>query len=280
MRSLRWWPLGLVTLSWLVGCSVSPSSPGDGTGSGGGGAGSAPYTASPKPAATPTPSDRYTLNFDDWQPGPLRSDAPFVDVYDELQAEGIAPPSWLFKGNWEVADVSTPQLTSRVLRQTKVQQRPPITLLRFRGNFYGQPNGLMPDHYRMEVTQQPIRSPYNLPPTGDQGVQCYYLDMNHYAEVVTTPSQIQLWTCNGGQPDSSEGWDKVWSQDLGTKPGDTRRVGAIVDVKRRHFTVLYNGQPIADAALDLIDPTKPHYVSLRAIGNEVNFDDFELQRLP
>lgn len=269
MRAINW-TVGMVATGILLGCTTPPMAPGSG---GGGG---------PQASAPPSPDLQasYRQDFEQMPVGSLGSEAPFVDVRDELVARGETPPSWLFSGSWEIADVDTAQLKSRVLRQTKVQERPPITLLRYRGTFYGQDDGAMPAHYRMQVTQQPIRSPYNLPPTGDQGVQPYYLDANHYVEVVTTPSQLQLWVCDGGVPDSSTGWTKVWAQDLGTKAGDVRRVGAEVDVATRKFKLLYDGQPMAEATLDLIDPSRTHYVSLRAIGNEVNFDDFELERLP
>jgi len=212
--------------------------------------------------------------------GALPADIPFVDVFSELQGQGKNPPSWLYRGDWEIADVATKQVNRRMLKQAKVQERPPITLLRYRGAFAGGSNGAMPDHYRMEVTQQPMRSPYNLPPTGDQGVQPYYLDANHYVEVVTTPAQLQLWVCNGGVPDNASGWRKLWSDDLATQPGDARRVGAVVDRRAKRFTLLYNGVERADVTVDLIDPHRVAGCSLRAIGNEVNFADFELERLP
>lgn len=269
MRAFSW--TALVATGILLGCQSAPS----GMPGGGGG----PQASSP-PSPTPAPPSRYRQDFEAMSPGSLGTDSPFVDVRDELVSRGETPPTWLYSGGWEIADVDTVALKGRVLRQTKVQERPPIALLRYRGSFYGQADGEMPARYRMEVTQQPMRSPYNLPPTGDQGVQPYYLDANHYVEVVTTPSQLQLWVCDGGAPDSAAGWTKVWSEDLGTKAGDVRRVGALVDLKARKFTLLYDGQTKAEATVNLIDPDRKAYVALRAIGNEVNFDDFELERLP
>ncbi len=266
------WAVGMVSLGLLAGCVSTPAAP---PGGGGG-----PLATAAPPSPTPAPPAQYRQNFDQMPLGALAADAPFVDVRDELVAKGQPVPTWLYSGGWEITDVDTAQLKSRVLKQAKVQERPPIALLRYRGTFAGQEDGVMPAKYRMEVTQQPIRSPYNLPPTGDQGVQPYYLDANHYVEVVTTPNQLQLWVCDGGVPDSSAGWTKLWEQNLGTRPGDIRRVGAIVDVKARKFTLLYDGERKAEAVVDLIDPSRPHYVALRAIGNEVNFDDFELERLP
>lgn len=270
MRAISW-TVRLMAAGILLGCNPSPS------GAPGGGGGP---QASATPSPTPPPQALYRQDFDQLSPGALGADAPFVDVREELVSRGETPPTWLYSGGWEIADVDTAQLKGRVLRQTKVQERPPIALLRYRGRFYGRENGEMPARYRMEVTQQPIRSPYNLPPTGDQGIQPYYLDANHYVEVVTTPAQLQLWVCDGGAPDSASGWTKIWSEKLGTKPGDLRRVGAIVDIPKRKFTLLYDGQSKAEATVELIDPDRKAYVALRAIGNEVNFDDFELERLP
>lgn len=272
MLAIRWWPapaLACVIIG-MIGCA-SPSAAPPG---GGGGAQQA------TPAPTPTPARLIKLDFAEAPLGPIGAGFQFVDVGAETLAKGERLPSWLYVGTWEVADVDTPGLKGRVLRQTKVQERPPITLVRYRGAFGGGEDGQMPPRYRMEVTQQPVRSPYNLPPTGDQAVQPYYLDANHYVEVVTTPRELQLWVCDGGTPDSAQGWTKVWSEALSTRPYDTRRIGAVVDTKKRTFQLLYDGQPKAEATLDFIDPSRKAMVALRAIGNEVNFDDFTLEQLP
>lgn len=272
MIAFRRWPAPI--LGCLIGCIIGCAAPSSIPPGGGGG------KQQPTPAPTPTPARLVKLDFSNAPLGPIGADSPFVDVGAEMLAKGERLPTWLYVGTWEVADVDTPALKGRVLRQTKVQERPPLTLVRYRGAFAGGEDGKMPSRYRMEVTQQPIRSPYNLPPTGDQAIQPYYLDANHYVEVVTTPRELQLWVCDGGTPDSAQGWTKVWSEALSTRPFDTRRIGGVVDTRKRTFQLLYDGQPKAEATLDLIDPARKAMVALRAIGNEVNFDDVTLEHLP
>lgn len=263
--------LSLAWLMILAGCGAPPP---------GGGGGLPSPTPSPEATASALPpGPALRIDFTGMALGPLGAEAPFVDVYSELQAQGIAPPLWLYRGTWEITELATGSLIGRVLHQARVQERPPITLLRYRGDFEAQHDGLMPAHYRMAITQQPVRSPFNLPPTGDQGVQPYYLDPNHYVEVVTTPTQLQVWVCDGGLPDSSVGWNKLWFVDLTTRAGDVRRIGATVDVARHQFTVLLDDQPLATIVTPMIAP-RPHWIALRAIGNEVNFADFALEALP
>lgn len=266
----RWLAPALVCALGVIGCAAPTSAPP-------GGGGGSPAPASPSP--TPPPPRKVALDFEQAPTGALGAESPFVDVGSELLAKGERLPAWLYVGQWEIADVDTPQLKSRVLRQTKVQERPPVTFVRYRGAFAGGEDGAMPARYRMEVTQQPVRSPYNLPPTGDQAIQPYYLDANHYVEVVTTPRELQLWVCDGASPDSATGWTKVWSEALATRAYDTRRIGAVVDTRKRTFQLLYDGEPKAEATLDFIDPSRKAMVALRAIGNEVNFDDFTLEQL-
>lgn len=256
-----------VALTAMVGCAPVP-----GGGSDGGGGGGIPFFPSP----TPSPSPLVTIDFERFSTGTLPDS--FVNVRDEVDPA----PFWLERGIWRIEDVDTPQLKSRVLRQSKLQDDPNqtwLSYLRFQAPLFGKPNGQLPPRYRMEVTQQPIASPYNLPPTGDQAIQPYFLDYNHYFEVVTTPNEIQAWVSDGGVPGSGQGWIRLWSRRMSTDAGDTRRIGAIVDVQSKKVTVLYNGHPETTLTVDLIDPSRPHYVALRSIGNEVNFDDLEIERL-
>jgi hypothetical protein len=273
MQAFRW-PAPVLTCA--IGCMIGCASPASPPGGGGG----SPKQPLATPAPTPTPVRLIDLDFEKAPLGAIKADVPFVDVAAERLAQGERLPTWLYVGTWEVADVDTPTLKSRVLRQTKVQERPGVTFVRYRGEFAGGQDGQMPTRYRMEVTQQPVRSPYNLPPTGDQAIQPYYLDANHYVEVVTTPRELQLWVCDGGIPDSATGWTKIWSEALSTRPYDTRRVGAVVDTRKRTFQLLYDGVPKAETTIDLIDPSRKAMVALRAIGNEVNFDAFSLEQLP
>jgi hypothetical protein len=222
------------------------------------------------------PSRLLRLDFEGDALGSLPAD--WIGVRAEMQARGETLPAWLYDGTWEVARVDRPPLQGQVLRQTQTRPEPWVSLVRYRGGFFG-PDGKLPMHYRFEVTQQPVSSPYNLPPTGDQGVQPYYLDADHYLEVVNTPGELRVWVCDGGQPMSARGWKMLFTRSLPTRPGDARRVGGIVDVARRTFVLYYDGKPLTTLQVPDIDPTRPHFMALRSLGNEVNFDDLEVEKL-
>lgn len=266
-RGIVWgFSLALVILG---GCTPPPGAPEGGPGGGAG--------ARPDPGVTQTPSPRLLkLDFEKEPTGRLPSD--WIGVRAEMQAKGLTPPSWLYDGTWEVATVDRPPLRGKVLRQTEKQREPWVSLVRYRGAHFA-PNGQLPMRYRFEVTQQPIDSPYNMPPTGDQGVQPYYLDADHYLEVVNTPGDLRVWYCDGGQPMNGRGWKMLFNRALSTGPGDARRVGGIVDVSKKTFELFYDGKPLATIQVPDIDPARPHYMALRSIGNEVNFDDVEVEKL-
>lgn len=252
----------------LLACVGAPGTPGGGAG---------PGTPTPDSGVTQTPSQRVLrLDFEHAALGALPLD--WIGVRAEMLAQGKTPPSWLYEGTWEVASVNRPPIQGKVLRQTQKQPEPWISLVRYRGAHFG-PNGQMPRRYRFEVSQQPIASPYNLPPTGDQGVQPYYLDADHYLEVVNTPRELQVWFCDGGQPMNGRGWKRLYNRSLATNPGDVRRVGGIVDVANKSFILLYDGKPEATMQVPDIDPSRTHFMALRSIGNEVNFDDVEVTKL-
>ncbi len=262
--------LALATGS-LVACVASPGSPG------GGGGGERQSEASPEPRLTQTPSARMLrLDFEQASVGVLPAD--WVGVRAEMLAQGKTPPAWLYDGTWEVASVNRSPIRGKVLRQTEKRPEPWVSFVRYRGTQFG-PNGQMPMRYRFEVSQQPIESPYNLPPTGDQGVQPYYLDVDHYLEVVNTPRELQVWYCDGGQPMNGRGWKRLFNRSMATQPGDVRRVGGIVDVSSKTFVLMVDGKIEATMPVPDLDPSKPHYMALRSIGNEVNFDDVEVEKL-
>lgn len=263
-------PLLLVGLasSLLVACVSAPGGPG-----GGGG----PSDGEPAPGVNQTPSSRLLrMDFERASVGTLPAD--WIGVRAEMVAQGKTPPAWLYDGTWEVANVDRAPIRGKVLRQTQLQPEPWVSLVRYRGTQFG-PNGQLPMRYRFEVTQQPIASPYNLPPTGDQGVPLYYLDADHYLEVVNTPRELQVWYCDGGQPMNGRGWKRLYNRQMTTNPGDVRRVGGIVDVQKKTFVLLYDGKAEATMQVPDFDPSRPHSMALRSIGNEVNFDDLEVEKL-
>lgn len=223
----------------------------------------------PSEAGTPLPSPtpaRYAQDFESLPVGAQPAD--FVDVASETSV-----PSWVYKGNWRVA---ADESGNHVLLHDAIRAQPAVTFYRYRGTALGLPNGQMPPVYYAEVVMRPIASPNNYPPTGDQGVQFYYLSVDTYLEVVIKPTQLEIWQAEGAVPKSTQGWTRLWGESLTTNGGDRRRIGALVNVPAGTFTAYLDGQPVHTVHSDLLKP-QPSWITLRAIGNVVSFDDFKVE---
>jgi hypothetical protein len=204
--------------------------------------------------------------FEDLAVGSVPAD--FVDVTTEETT-----PSWVYPGHWAVA---ADEHGNKVFMHDDVRQQPAVSFQRYRGTALGKPNGQLPEVYYAEVAMRPIRSPYNYAPTGDQGVQFFYLKYDTYLEVVIKPTSIEIWEANGAVPRSTQGWKRLWGQSLATAAGDVRRIGALVDMKAGTFTAYLDGKPLQTVKSDLLTP-RPAYLALRGIGNVVSFDDMTIE---
>jgi hypothetical protein len=224
-------------------------------------------SASPSPSPTPTTRPGVHVDFEDTAAGAVPAD--FVDVATEGSL-----PAWVYKGNWKV---QADDKANHVFLHDDVREQPAVSFMRYRGAGMGTANGAMPATYYAEVAMRPIRSPINYPPTGDQGVQFYFLAYNQYLEVVVKPDMLEIWECNGGEPKTAKGWKRLWNESLITKAGDVRHVGALVDTKAGSFTAYLDGKPHGSVQSDLLGPTKQAYVALRGIGNVVSFDDLAIE---
>jgi hypothetical protein len=275
------------TLLLASGCAQGPTGvlPQGGSQSpGGGGGAAAPVAAasasnvvvapgatagapSPVPTATPTPAPiKLQIDFEDQAVGSAPTD--FVDVATEAQV-----PAWVYQGNWKV---SADEKGNHVLLHDDIRPQPNVSFMRYRGSVPGKPDGVLPDTYFAQVDMRPIKSPDNYPPTGDQGVQFYYLGYNQYLEVVVKPDVLEIWECNGGEPKTTRGWRRLWNQALSTNAGDIRRIGALVDKRAGTFTAYLDGQPQTTVQSILIG-VKPSWLTLRGIGNVVSFDNLIIE---
>lgn len=224
-------------------------------------------TASSSPTPNPSPSPlRYTNDFEALAVGTTPSD--FVDVTTEETT-----PSWVYKGNWAI---SADERGNKVFLHDDVRQQPAVSFQRYKGTALGKPNGQMPDTYYAEVAVRPLKSPYNYSPTGDQGVQFFYVKYDTYVEVVIKPTYIEIWEANAAEPKTTKGWKRLWGQSLTTNAGDVRRVGALVDMKAGTFTAYLDGQPLDSVHSDIITQ-RTAYVALRGIGNVVSFDNLLIE---
>lgn len=262
---VRWhrYALAASTL-WLSACVSTPVAPGAPAPSPP--ASSAPGpTASPLSAPSPTPTPAPKRYFTDFEKDALGSEpAEFIDV----TAEGVDVP-WVYSGNWSI---SRDETGNKVFLHDDIRTQPAVSFRRYRGAALGTENGQLPEKYYAEVLMRPIRSPNNYSPTGDQGVQFYYLSYNTYLEVIIKPNEIEIWEANQSAPQTTKGWKRLWSAPLKTEGGDKRRIGALVDVAARQFTAYLDGKPLKTVESELLKP-QPAYLALRGIGNVVNFDE-------
>ncbi|HEY9722616.1 MAG TPA: hypothetical protein V6D47_11410 [Oscillatoriaceae cyanobacterium] len=225
-------------------------------------------TDMPSPTSSPSPTTgRYIQDFEALSVGAKPAD--FVDVASETSV-----PSWVYQGNWHVA---TDETGNHVLLHDAARQQPALSFYRYRGDALGLPNGQMPPVYYAEAVMRPISSPNNYPPTGDQGVQFYYLSVDTYLEVVIKPTQLEIWQAEGAAPKSTQGWTRLWAEDLTTNGGDRRRIGALVNVPAGTFTAYLDGKPLHTVKSDLLKP-QPSWITLRAIGNVVSFDNLLIEK--
>lgn len=218
-------------------------------------------TPEPTPVPSPTPAV-LRADFEQEAPGSVPAD--WVDVTGEGNL-----PAWVYAGKWGVA---ADERGNQVLLHDDVREQPAVSFLRYRGGALGRPNGEVPPRYYAEVAMRPIRSPINYPPTGDQGVQFYYVSHNVYLEVVVKPDQLEVWECKGGEPKTTKGWKKLWGEALSTKAGDVRQVGALVDVPAGTFTAYLDGKAKTPVKSEIL-VARPAWVALRGIGNVVSFDN-------
>lgn len=225
------------------------------------------FAAQPTPAPTPVPTPHHVaLSFDADAVGGLPAD--FVDV----STEGSLP-AWVYQGNWKVA---LDGASNHVLLHDDVRQQPNVSFVRYKGSDMGTSNGVMPDAYFASVSMRPINSPNNYPPTGDQGVQFYFVNYEHYVELVVKPDMLEIWECNGGEPKTTKGWKRLWWESLTTKAGDVRHIGALVDKRAGTFTPYLDGKAVGAAQTSTVIAKGDSWVALRGIGNVVSFDDFAI----
>lgn len=229
-----------------------------------------PFSPTPTPVPSPTPTPAM---------GHVYGQQGTYDTDFSTDAVGTEPPefinvmddgynySWLYAGNWSVIATDS----SHVYAIDDIRPQPALSFRRYRGTDFGTPDGQLPLHYQVSVVEQPIAAdPSEYPPTGDQGVQVFYLDPTHYVEVLFKPHDLQVWECNGGVPNGYGGWNQLFEQQTDTTAGQIRTMGADVDCNTGTLVFYVDGQQLATVHSALITP-RTHWFALRATGNEVYF---------
>lgn len=243
----------------------------------------------PSPEITPQPTPTAAYQLVPYQaptPEPERTSRPDVttrpgrvyfdfslgsDGLSDVRLDGNDYP-WLYAGNWFVAGGQ--------LNHVDLRPQPNLSFRRYSGLAFGE-NGALPPRYRASVTLTfggSYDAPNAYPPTGDQGVPFYYLDPTHYVELLIKPNLFEVWECDGGQPEKSGGWRRLYGEELVTGKGDSRTLGATVDVAAGKIQVYLDGAMKATVSSPLITPGY-HSFALRAAGNSLAFDNLLIESL-
>lgn len=148
-----------------------------------------PQRTPPSPTPlVPFVSTTTTLNFD----GTMA--APFEDPTTEDQRR---TGRWSM-GRWALAD--------NTYRQTRQVDTATLMFQRYTGDGFGQPNGMAPSKYRLEVTvfaYQAVTATESViagAPVGILGLIPYYLDATHYILVEAVKNRYEVWFVDGLTP--------------------------------------------------------------------------------
>lgn len=247
------------------------------------------FVASPTPAPSgppPVPNDwpklvgtsgSMTADFD-------AASATLADWKDPKADDGH-DESWLYSGNWSLVaavgrtgsgSVGIEPPSGRALEHNDMRPQPALSFRRYAGKAFGTPDGELPNRYTVQWQVTPINSRDDFfPPIGDQGTPVYYLDPQHYVEVLIKPDKFEVWECNGGEPLKWRGWRPMFEEDATHSAGVTYTLGAEVDSTKGTIRVYKNGQFKREVKSDIVKPYT-HYFALRGASNRVQFDNIVL----
>lgn len=312
MPTIRGTALAFTALSVLIGCTQAPLSPPpaqDRTDPDTGPADKPKFVANPTPTPPPppgVPSDwpkmmgkggRYFEDFSGIA-------ASWRDWKDAKKDDGYNQP-WLFSGNWYVATAYVappsaaqpsrttdyqrdpfaemgsssilPAATARAIEFNDMRPQPALSFRRYAGKAFGTDNGELPANYQVSFQVTPLESRDDFfPPIGDLGTPVYYLDPQHYVEVLIKPDKFEVWECNGGEPLKWRGWRQLYEEAASTSAGVPYSMGATVNSNDGTMQVYFGGQMRREVKSTIIKPYS-HYVALRAGSNHVQFTSINIQ---
>ncbi|HEY9856154.1 MAG TPA: hypothetical protein V6D05_10475 [Stenomitos sp.] len=190
--------------------------------------------------------------------------------------------SWLYSGTWNIVPAVVgrapgtlaPRSTgTRALEHNDMRPQPALSFRRYAGTAFGTPDGELPNRYSVQLQVTPLNSRDDFfPPIGDQGTPVYYLDPQHYVEVLIKPDKFEVWECNGGEPTKWRGWKPLFQEDATHSARVTYSLGAEVDATTGTIRVYKNGAFRREVKSDIVKPYT-HYFALRAGSNQVQFDN-------
>ena len=252
------------------------------------------FVAAPIPTPTPPPpvpanwpkvlgkSGNYFEDFSE-------ANVNLADWKDPRKDDGYKQP-WLYSGNWyiapayqlsppaiDVGDSSILAIGKRAFEYNDMQPQPALSFRRYAGKAFGTPDGQLPARYSVSLRVTPIASREDFyPPVGDQGTPVYYLDPQHYVEVLIKPDTFEVWQCNGSAPLKWRGWRMLYQADATHSAGVPVQLGADVNSNDGTIRVYQNGQFMREVKSSIVKPYT-HYFALRAGSNHVQFTDIQIQ---
>jgi hypothetical protein len=221
------------------------------------------------PDVRPTPTVGETLRFEEEGP-----ELPRDRLSNVATEAGALRASWLRIGEWEIAK----EAGKGMLWHHELRPQPALSFIRYMGAAFGSPGGQVSPRYTSAVTVMAHQSPHGYHPTGDQGQPFYYRDPTHYVEALIKPQMLEIWEANDAAPGQSRGWKRLYATRLETRAKESQRLGANVDTRKGTFTLLLNDKELTTVSSPIIKPG-PAWVTLRAAGNQVSFDDWYLAPL-
>lgn len=257
-----------------------------------------PFVPDPTPTPSgppPVPSDwptklgtagTYTQDFSG-------KNVSMADWKDPKADDGYTQP-WLSSGTWAVTSAypavapgsdasgsrgfaSAPTTSGMALDYNSNQPQPLLSFRRYAGKAFGTDNGELPAHYQASVTLVPISARADFfPPIGDQGTPVYYLDPQHYVEVLIKPDKFEVWECNGGVPLGWKGWHPLYQEDASHSAGVAYTLGAEVDSNAGTMRVYQDGVFKREIKSGIIKPYS-HYFAIRGGSNHVQFTNISIQ---
>lgn len=242
-------------------------------------------------------SGRYFENFD----GTRTS----VSDWKDPRLDDSHTQPWLISGNWYLANsyarpVPPPRVSRRLsapllepvattserdilavsgmaLEFNDMRPQPALSFRRYAGNAFGTTNGELPNNYTVNLQVTPIESREDFyPPVGDQGTPVYYLDPQHYVELLIKDTKFEVWECNGGEPMKWRGWRMLYEEDASHSAGVPVRLGAEVRSGEGTIRVYQDGEMKREVKSSIVKPYA-HYFALRAGSNHVQFDDIRIE---
>lgn len=204
--------------------------------------------------------------------GEFPGSAPWSNEAVVLAENHLTDTPWVIPGRWRIAGGDKLGISGHILEQTMVDSAPVASFVRPAGIDGGQ----LPAHYKASVLALADPAPRGR----EAALLGWFQDVTHYVEVVAKPDGLEVWQADGGAPDHSDGWTRLWRKDIPTAVGQVRRLGLDVDTRSGILGIYLDGRQVGEAESPLIASSESdHTLALRSIGGPVYYGELEVDAL-